>query len=356
MKKTAIVFVLVLAATAAAVAREKPVGGVHHFTELAPDVYLAEPRFGGANSTIIITGEGVVVVDAQNSPASASILIEEIGRLTDKKVVAVVNSHWHGDHHGGNAAFLKAYPDVRIIAHTKTSRDIEAVANKEIQRFKTFFSGLLEPARKIVGQEAGQSSLPKAQIEQIKRYIALEESFLSGITEDFEYALPNELLDREQITLRYGGTEIEIRHPGKAHTEGDLFVYLPKERILVTGDLLTVPYVVPRSGFPKAYAEVLRDLAKIKFKKLVPGHGTVLKDDKLLKLMADLMSDVHLLARSHANSGISEEEGIAAAKGSEKLRKYEKRIDWNDERGLKFLNYESLVQMTYLMARKELGK
>src|SRR5688500_2945147 len=118
MKRTALLSVL--AFVFIVTARGDTIGGVHFFTPLAPNIYLAEPRFGGGNSTIIITSEGVVIVDTQNSPAAAAILIEEIARLTDKKVITIITTHWHGDHHGGNSAFLDMNPNIKIIAHRNT--------------------------------------------------------------------------------------------------------------------------------------------------------------------------------------------------------------------------------------------
>ena len=74
------------------------------------------------NSAGILTDEGVFVVDAHDSPGPAADNIAMIKALTDRPVRYLLNTHWHYDHHMGNAVYRKEFPNVTIIAHAQTRR------------------------------------------------------------------------------------------------------------------------------------------------------------------------------------------------------------------------------------------
>ena len=87
------------------------------YVAVRPDVFR-QPVEG--NLVFIVNAEDVVVVDAGGTTASAESAIKLLRSVTDKPVRYLVNTHWHGDHNLGNAAFLKAYPGVEIVAHPNT--------------------------------------------------------------------------------------------------------------------------------------------------------------------------------------------------------------------------------------------
>ncbi len=104
----------------------------------------------------------------------------------------------------------------------------------------------------------------------------------------------------ERMTLFRGGIEIQLLYFGRGHTGGDVVVYLPAERILMTGDLLLagVPYM--GDGFPVDWVETLEGLKSLDVDLVVPGHGPPFSDldriDSLQEYLRDLWekaSDAH---------------------------------------------------------------
>src|SRR5262245_34871916 len=120
MKSAFVVAFVLLALTAPAQDRPLPkkipiADGVVLFTT-APygDVGL------DGNSIAILSRDGVFVFDTNGTPAAAAAVLAEIRQLTDRPVRYVVNSHWHWDHWYGTETYLRAFPDLRVIAHEKT--------------------------------------------------------------------------------------------------------------------------------------------------------------------------------------------------------------------------------------------
>jgi glyoxylase-like metal-dependent hydrolase (beta-lactamase superfamily II) len=93
--------------------------------------------------------------------------------------------------------------------------------------------------------------------------------------------LPDTSFDRE-MTIDLGGRVVQIRHLGRGNTAGDAVVYLPAEKILVTGDLLTHPIPYLGGGYPTELPATLRALAQLETVAIVPGHGEILRDKAYL--------------------------------------------------------------------------
>jgi glyoxylase-like metal-dependent hydrolase (beta-lactamase superfamily II) len=333
-----VIFLLLIALAPAALA--EGIDGTHDLTRIADGIYVAEPKFGGANATIIITDAGVVIVDSQSSPALANALLADIRALTDKPVTHVINSHWHGDHHGGNRAIFAAFGhNVEFIAHKNTREDISALATPELRVMASFYNTFVSRAAEFLETHRGE--LNEQQVSQVETYIVEEQAFVEAAA-TYEYFLPTMTLT-EDSTLYSGGRELQILYFQEAHTRGDLAVFLPAEKILISGDLLTAPYIVPRSAYPT-------------FEQYVLGHGGPVKSDKsFIFTMAEFLE----AAIKHAGNtaDLSFEDSLEKAGSNEQLQEFNKRIDWN-EPGMRFLDWGRLLQMTldraYLEARGEL--
>ena len=328
-------------------------GSVHRFHEIGDGVVVAEPRYGGGNSTIIINADHVIVVDPQGSDAAAVVLIDEIRRLTSAPVRYVVDSHWHGDHQGGNAAFRRAFPDVEIVGHSQTVKGIEDEANMEIHGVAPFLRDAVRAAEADVETRTQDGrALTAPLLRQLTRFVEDEVSFLEAVPTNFRYVVPDRIVD-EVLVLNDGQRTVEIRYLGRAHTEGDLLVFLPDDGIVIAGDIVTVPYVVPRSGFPQAYAGVLAGIATMDYDILVPGHGRPGDHRMLLAVMRDFLDDVAASARASIDRGLASNAAVADAVADPKLASYESRIEWGAEGGLRFLDFQTLLRMTMARAYKE---
>jgi glyoxylase-like metal-dependent hydrolase (beta-lactamase superfamily II) len=108
-----------------------------------------------------------------------------------------------------------------------------------------------------------------------------------------EIVLPTITL-ADRLTLYRGNRIIDVRYIGRGHTSGDLVVHLPKEGILITGDLVIwpVPYVGNPQSHPGEWGVTLEKLMALNPTAIVPGHGPVLHDDSYLKLMVRLFASM----------------------------------------------------------------
>ena len=211
--------------------------------QLTEDVYVvqgpvSEPNMENQgfrnNVVIVVTRAGVVVMDPGTSVYVGNMVLEKIRRITEKPVVAVFNSHVHGDHWLGNQAFKKANQKVNIYAHSKMIQLAEAGEGKNwIDRFN------IATGNAIAGTE------PVA---------------------------PNVAVTDGQ-TISVGGLEFRIHATGPAHSDGDIMIEVPQKRILFTGDNVrngTVAInIASFSGNVVAMDRALDAKAEI----YIPGHG-----------------------------------------------------------------------------------
>jgi glyoxylase-like metal-dependent hydrolase (beta-lactamase superfamily II) len=257
---------------------------------VAPGVYAAlQPeagRFDDANSAIIVTGEGVVVVDTQTAPAGARAVLARVRALSDEPVETVVLTHWHSDHVAGSSVYRDAFPGVRLLAHRNTREDIVARAIPDHREELETLPGRLEAAEQqlVTGLRRDGGELTDEQRQQLREAIDRRRAHLERVRE-VELVLPDAVFD-ERLTLYRGDTEIRLMHfPG--HTRGDVVVFLPRERVLISGDLLDdLPYT--GHGSPAALVETLRHLERLEFDHVIPGHGRVREGKAHLRRVAEL--------------------------------------------------------------------
>lgn len=221
---------------------------------------------GATNSGFVVTDAGVVVIDTQGPRELAQKLREMIREVTDKPVIYVVNTHYHGDHTFGNQYFAKTRA---IISHAKTRKNLIERDQAHRERFLKFF---------------GEGSL-----------------------DNFVLTLPTMTI-QQGMTLRVGGRTFEIMHFGQGHTDGDLVVYLPEERILFSGDLVynqRLPWV--GDGDTGAWLGVLSELSKLDVQLCVPGHGDI-GDATLITGFSDYLIRLRLQVATLMDKGLGPED------------------------------------------------
>src|ERR1700733_10087900 len=153
--------------------------------QLTPNVYWIEG--GGGNSGVIIGDKGVIVIDAKTTEAGGKELLEHIAKITPKPVTTVILTHSDGDHVNGLAAFPAG---ITIIAHENNKKEQEAAL------------------------AAGGRGAPPAD------------------------HLPTQVVTKNKENLKIDGVKLEVFHWAPAHTSGDLVVYLPGQKIVLTGDII----------------------------------------------------------------------------------------------------------------------
>lgn len=281
---------------------------------IAEGVYVAQRvpswRFWvQANATIIVNDHDVVVVDGGGFPAHVENVIAEIREITEKPVSVVVTTHWHQDHNFGAHLYREHYPGVRLISHRQT-REALAENNAEALPRVTgpdYGSGMLGRLRDRL-EEARSSGAAEPVVAFYEDYVAGAEE----VGRDLRRArnnLADETFDR-RLVLHRGDRAIEVLYLGRANTAGDAIVWLPDERIVVTGDVVVRPTPYGFGSFPREWAETLRQIRALPFDLLVPGHGEVQRDRRYLSTLIELMESVSEQTCAALEAGVDDVEGV----------------------------------------------
>lgn len=288
--------------------------------KVADGVYAAIRReppgvFVDANSVFVITADGVVVVDANLTPGSARECLAALRKLTDKPVTHVINTHWHFDHTVGNQVYRDAFPAAEFIASERARATFAARCEEN----RTLYLGegpkYAAQLREQVQKNTSFFGTPMADDERASYLSAagLIDRFVLE-AKDFRPILPTLTISGE-LTLHRGGRTIEIRVPGRGHTDTDLVVFLPAEGVLVTGDLVVAP--VPLTGdqsFIGDWVHTLDALAALDPAIIVPGHGPVLQGQSYLLQMRELLASIVTQVKAAAARGETLEQTRASVR------------------------------------------
>ncbi|WP_425153419.1 MBL fold metallo-hydrolase [Candidatus Palauibacter sp.] len=199
--------------------------------EVAEDVYAYEqihPTGGEIITTvslIVVTPGGVLVADGQESPEETQRLVDTIAGMTDQPITHVVVASDHGDHTGGNSAFP---PGARFLAHPTSAAILEA--------------------------SAANANRPEGAPAVV---------------------LPTDIVGDDTV-LELGGREIHLLHLGRAHTGGDLVVYVPEGKVLFMSETY-LKHIFPamRSAYPSEWVAMLDRALEMDVEVYVPGHGVM---------------------------------------------------------------------------------
>jgi len=213
---------------------------VNQVTNIAPDVYFHEGDLKGhghCNNGWVVFEDYVLVIDG-NFPSGAKEIIPKIKAITDKPIRFVFDTHHHGDHSYGNQTWvdLGATPvaNVGVI--------------EEMKKYETGYYGGL-PGR----WEKSTKDRPDVAASKLK---------------------PPSLLYDKKMIFDDGKHRVELLYFGVAHTHGDGFAWLPKEKILFTGDAcVNGPYNYATDGDTAAWIKTLDGAHKLGAQIVCPGHG-----------------------------------------------------------------------------------
>jgi len=257
-----------------------------------------------ANSLFIVNERDVVVVDA---PEASAEMITALRKVTDKPVSFLINTHWHDDHVIGNAVWRKAYPDVRFIAQASLR---EYLPYTGLNNRKQMIEGAPQFAAQMQAQMDKGRNLRDEPISEEERVSYASDIRLVKHYEEVvpgtETVLPDIDVDEDLILVR-GNRRIEVRHLGNGHTRADLVVWLPKERIAATGDLVVwpIPLVGSDQSHVRDWPATLDALLALKPAVLLPGHGPVLHDTDYVKQERDLFASIDTQVAAAVASGDS---------------------------------------------------
>ena len=227
------------------------------FQEIADRVWVARYAWWDVNITLVGGAEGLVMVDTHASSVAARQVVEDVRRLGLGPVTALVNTHAHFDHTFGNAELRAAYGSVPIHA-------TEAAAAA------TVAAGERMKGQLVRGEEAD---------ERAEEILATE-------------ILPADRTFSSVAVIDLGDRLVELAHPGRGHTDGDLVVRVPDADLVLAGDLVEEsgpPWIGPDSflsEWPATLEVVARMLTASSI--VVPGHGRPVDRDFVVAQHADL--------------------------------------------------------------------
>ena len=223
--------------------------------EVAESVYAVVRReapglWFEANNVFIVNDDDVVVVDANFTPSSTRQVLAALRRVTDKPVRYVVNTHWHDDHVTGNQVYADFFPGVEFIGHASARADMAGVGETNRRQARQGAPGLAAQMRALV--DSGKTFDGRAMTDEdragYRTTIALAERY--ALEAGGVRIIPPTLEVDDRLVLRRGERTIEVLHLGGGHTGADLVVHLPREGVVVAGDLVVWP--VPLVGSTSA--------------------------------------------------------------------------------------------------------
>lgn len=204
-----------------------------------------------SNAGVVITDAGVVVFDALGTPSLANLLLSKIREITDKPIVKVIVSHYHADHIYG------------------------------LQVFKQLGAEIIAP-QAALDYLASESASERLE----ERRFSLE----PWVNEATYLVTPDKLLI-ENASFTLGGLTFQLNLLGKAHSEGDLTLFVEPDRVLFSGDIIfegRIPYLGDANT--KAWLQTLRKMETSKLVALVPGHGPIATQPNLaIKATSDYL-------------------------------------------------------------------
>lgn len=249
------------------------------FVEVADRVWVSRQEWFDLNVCVVGGERGLVVVDTHASATAARAVVEGVGRLGAGDVVAVVNTHEHFDHTFGNATLREAYGAALPIVATEEAAARTVAAG---ERIKAAYADSDDPRR---------AEVLETQV------VPASETFSSV------------------RTLDLGDRVLELVHPGRGHTGGDLVVRVPDVDVLLAGDLVeeSAPPAYGGDCYPLEWPATLQVLLGLlgEATVVVPGHGAVVDRDFVMSQqheVAAVAETIHQLAAR----GVRPEDALGA--------------------------------------------
>lgn len=304
---------------------------------LADGIYLfrapsALDLWTSSNSVVIVNDSDVVVFDSNARASTSRMVIAEIRRITSRPVRVLVNSHWHMDHWLGNAAYADAFPGIQIIATAETRAYMSRlplqffINSAGVARARSALDTAL-----VTGRSADGAPLTPERRRQLEH--SLQEST----------ALANELSATRQVlpTLTFGDT-LRFRRGARefvlfsatGDASGSAVLYLPAERLLVTGDVLVrqedgegaQPWTT-NSYRIASWLASLRALAALEASIIVPGQGPALRDKTYLRLTIALYESITRQVHAALEQGATRLDQVQSAVKLDEIRQQFTRGD-----------------------------
>jgi glyoxylase-like metal-dependent hydrolase (beta-lactamase superfamily II) len=203
------------------------------------------------NSVLIDAPDGLILVDTGRHPAHQQAIVDA-AKARGKPIAAIVNTHWHLDHTGGNAEIRAAFPGIPIIASNAVDGAL---------------TGFFPRSRAVAEAHIASSKAPPEQVAEIRRDMAA--------MDDLANLKPSQVVAKSG-PMTIAGRRLQVHLEPYAATAGDVWLYDPKSRTAIAGDLVVAFAPFMDTACPQGWRKALGNIAAVPFRTLVPGHGAVI--------------------------------------------------------------------------------
>jgi cyclase len=285
----------------------------HIFTRMADGVYQVTGTgevYVMSNALMLVGEEDVLLVDSHVTPNAANALIESVAAVTNKPIRYLVNTHYHFDHAHGNQVFPE---QVDIIGHSYTRAKLSGeLGNVLTENTHVSFTEGVPALVESLRRQLSDTTDPE-QRAQLQRTLNAQEAHMISIQEVIPTP-PNITIEDKMTlyqTLSEGAREVQILHLGRAHTAGDVVVYLPAEKMVFTGDFMMSSLSYMGDSYPQEWVGTLEALKGLDFDIILPGHGAPLQGKEKVGQFQAYLTDLWQKVSALKTQGLSAEETAA---------------------------------------------
>ena len=282
----------------------------HRFVEAQDGVWLGTGSgsvYTMSNVMVLVGKNDTLVVDSHVTPTAARALLDAIPALTEKPVRYLVNSHYHFDHAHGNQAFPTG---IEIIGHEFTRQKLNGEAGNVLEEntFRSFSDPVAVTVANLERLAAAEANLNRRN--HLQDRLRVQREYLAAIAE-VQPTPPNITLNDKMTLFQAvggGAREIQLLHFGRAHTGGDVVIFLPQEKIAFTGDMMLpgLPYM--GDGHVDEWPDALEGLKSLDFDYWLPGHGPVMESKEPIGKLQAFLKDLWLKTGRAYREGVSWEQ------------------------------------------------
>jgi len=273
----ATIVLLILSVTQNGIAAGREIKKDYPLTQLTKNVYViygpneevSKENQGFRNNPVIVTTDkGVVVVDPGSSVYTGEMVVKKVKSITGRPVIAVFNTHAHGDHWLGNQGIRNHYPKAPIYADANM---MQGIANGEGEMWI-----------KAINQRS------------------------DGAIEGTKVVAPDHTV-KDGDKLTFGNITIEVHSAGKAHSDSDIMLWIPEEKVFLFGDVLRNENLSPFMSSFKGNLAALAAGEKINAKVYIPGHGKG-GDKSIIVPYRNFIIDLKREVKKYFDGGLSDYE------------------------------------------------
>ena len=251
------------------------------------------------NVEVIEQSDGLVVVDAGGAPPAGVHIVAAIRKLSKKPVKFLIYTHYHGDHNLGAGAFLKAWPHLVIVSTEATRASMTGKPMDYIKTYSNDYAGAIAFWKKrLEGNDLSPAGRAGAQ-----QMVDVGDSIVAGYRD--MRAWPATLTFTDKLTIPDSQTPVEVMFLGRANTDGDAVIWVPSEKVIVTGDIVVNPIPYAAASYPTSWLGVLDKIEAYDFAWLIPGHGDVETGHAYLDKVKDTLKQVQAQVVPLAQKGVA---------------------------------------------------